>query len=241
MKLKHDLKLIFFISAITFAGHPTYTDDAFSLGSGAFEIEILSEFYKHDYSKELTIPIGLSYGISENTDLALGLSYNSSWEGSLSLRSFDDISVELKHIFLNDFLKIGVKPFITLPTGNTDKGFGKGKVNYGAYLLVTKEWEGLHLHTQFGYTRNNNIVQEKTDLWDYSIAVEKFLTEKLSAVFEFGLAKNCCYEPVEHTRFILGGVIYQLNESLTLDIGLMRGLSEVDPNFGLMTGLTIGL
>lgn len=240
MNLKNDFKILILLSTITFAGHPLNTDDAFSLEEGAFEIEILSEFYKYQNTRELTLPVGISYGIFKNTDVVIAGAYNSSWDGSLSAKSFGDITVELKHILVNDFLRVGVKPFITLPTGDINAGFGKGKVNCGAYLLLTKEWEEFHVHSQFGYTRNNNIVDEKPDLWDYSVAIEKFLSDNLSTVFEFGIAKNCCYESVEYSKFILGGFIYQYNNIITIDLGLMKGLSESDPDFGLMTGVTLG-
>jgi len=232
---------LFVFTSVLFAGQPLNTDDAFSVGKKNIEIEILSEFYHYGNEREFSIPIGFSYGLFESTDIIIGGSYNSSWDASFTFSSIDDITVELKHIFVNGFFKIGIKPFVTLPTGDTNEGFGKGKVNYGTYLLITKEWQDFHIHTQFGYTRNNNIVGEKPDIWEYSIAAEKFISEDLSTVLEFGIAKNCCYEPVKHTKFILGGFIYQYNEVIAIDIGLMRGLSESDPNFGLMTGITIGL
>ena len=106
---------------------------------------------------------------------------------------------------------------------------------------MTKEWEKLHIHTQFGYSTNHNVIGERPDFWEYSLAVEKFLSSKLSAVIEFGIARNCCIEASELAKFFLGGIIYQISETFTLDIGLMKGLTDNNPNFGLLGGITIGL
>lgn len=241
MKLHENIKFFFLVSSIVFAGHPLNTDDAFNLGKNSFEFEFVYEFYDYDAIMEMTIPITVSYGLFNNSDIVFSLAYHKSWDDNFTLNSLGDATIELKQILYDDLLRIGIKPFVTLPTGDESIGFGKGKVNYGTYLLLTKEWEELHIHTQFGYSTNHNVIGERPDFWEYSLAAEKFLSKKLSTVIEFGIARNCCFESLEHTKFLLGGIIYQIDDMFVLDLGLMKGLTDDNPNFGLLSGITLGL
>lgn len=222
------------------AGHPLNTDDAFTVGTNGKQLEIISEYYSYGTSYEVAVPVAFTYGLFKYTDLVVSVSYHRAWDNSFSTDSFNDIAFELKQVLYDNILRIGVKPFITLPTGSEEKGFGKGKLNYGTFLLVTKEWENLHLHTQFGYTRNNNIVNEKLDLWEYSIAIEKFFTEKFSTVLEFGISKNCCFINPEQSKFILGGIIYQWDSTVTFDLGIMKGFDRPHADIGVLLGATLG-
>lgn len=227
-------------SSMFFAGHPLNTDDAYSIGKNNFEIEFVAEVINHRSEWEFAVPIALSYGLIENLDLSLITSHHKVWDNNSSQNCLNDLFFEVKYIFWNDVIRIGVKPFLSIPVGQEEKGFGKGKVCYGSYILLTKEWETFHIHTQFGYSRNNNNIGELPDLWEYSIALEKLLSEKISAVFEFGISRNSFPGVSEHPTFLLGGFMYELNENLILSLGLMKGLNQNEANYSLMSGLTFG-
>jgi len=228
------------LSSLIFAGHPLNTDDAYAIGKNNFEIEFVTEVINHRSEWEFAVPIALTYGLFENLDLSLVTSHHRVWDNNSSQNCLNDLFFEAKYIFWNDVIRIGVKPFLSIPVGQEDKGFGKGKVCFGSYILLTKEWEAFHIHTQFGYSRNNNNIGELPDLWEYSIALEKIITDELSAAFEFGISRNNYSYNSEHPKFILGGIMYELKQNLILSFGVMKGLNHNEANYSLMSGLTLG-
>jgi len=241
MKKKKIILIIYaVISSALFAGHPLNTDDAYTIGKNNFEFEFVTEFINHRSEWEFAVPIVLTYGLFENFDLSLTTSHHRVWDNYSSQNCLNDFFIEAKYIFWEDVIRIGAKPFISIPIGQEDKGFGKGKVCFGSFLLLTKEWETFHIHTQFGYSRNNNNIGEVSDLWEYSIALEKLISEKFSAVFEFGVSRNSFPGISEHPAFLLGGFMYELNEIIVLSLGLMKGLNEIEANYSIMSGLTLG-
>lgn len=63
-----------------------------------------------------------------------------------------DLSFEVKHRFHEkDGLSLGVKPAVTLPTGDEERGFGTNKPSYGLTFIVTKEIEPVTFHFNAGY------------------------------------------------------------------------------------------
>ncbi len=228
------------LTSLIFAGHPLNTDDAYAIGKNNFEFEFVSEFINHRNEWEFAIPIALTYGLSDDLDLILNVSYHRAWDDRNSQSCLNDLFFEAKYIFWDDVIRVGTKPFISIPIGQEDKGFGKGKVCFGSFLLLTKEWEDFHIHTQFGYSRNNNIIGEISDLWEYSIALEKIITDELAAVFEFGISRNRFPGSSNHPKFLLGGVMYEFIEDIIFSLGVMKGLDEIEANYSLMSGLTIG-
>ena len=76
-----------------------------------------------------------------------------------------------------DGLSFAIKPGITLPNGNEDKGLGNGKLSSGAVFITTKEIKPLAFHLNLGYTRNGYKLQadkaaNRNDIWHTSLAAE---------------------------------------------------------------------
>ncbi|MFH1903282.1 MAG: transporter [Candidatus Omnitrophota bacterium] len=117
----------------------------------------------------------LCFGLNDKTDLVLGIPYQ--WvtvkedEASASENGFGDASLELKwRFFEKDGWSLALKPGLSIPTGDKDKGLGSGKVNYGLYFITTVEKGNTALHFNAGYGRNENDFDEEEDLWHLSLA-----------------------------------------------------------------------
>ncbi|MCZ7601453.1 MAG: transporter [Melioribacteraceae bacterium] len=241
--MKGFLNIIFIslplITLISNAGHPLRTEDGFPLGTNSFEIEIVSEYYDYSNNSEISLPISFGYGITSSTDILVGFSYHKYWDDRNNFSSFNDILIELKQMIFTEDVRFGIKPFISIPSGDEAKGFGKGKLNFGMMILLTKEWEKFHIHTQLGYQRNNNVVNENENLWEYSIALEKLFSERFSGLLEFGIARSCCPDYIEPPKFISLGASYLLEENLAVSMGILKGIHSVDQHLGLTGGITI--
>jgi hypothetical protein len=142
--------VLFALAGKTYAAHPLITDDTGTQGRGKGQIEFIGE-YGHDKDDGVTtksfeaptVPF-LSYGISDIVDIVLGLPYQrvktEEGGGSSTVRGLSDTSIELKWRFHEkDGLSFAVKPGLSLPTGDENKGLGSGKVSYTMYFITTKK------------------------------------------------------------------------------------------------------
>ena len=75
-----------------------------------------------------------------------------------------DISLEVKWRFYEkDGLSFALKPGISMPTGDEEKGLGAGRVGYRIFFITTKEIAPWAFHLNLGYIRNENkAMNEKT-------------------------------------------------------------------------------
>ena len=185
----------------------------------------------------------LSYGITENVDVVLGIPYQ--WfkvkeDGEIISREkgLSDISLELKWRFYErDGWSFALKPGATFPTGNEKKDLGTGRVTYSIFSITTKEIEPLAFHLNLGYMRNENKFDERKDVWHISLASELKLIKDLRLVTNIGMERNPDRTSHKHPAFILGGFIYSISENLNMDIGMKGGLNKPETDLTILAGI----
>lgn len=186
----------FSLFTVSHAAHPLVTDDTGTQGKGKFQIEVNSEFtFDKETADGVTtketggeVATILSYGITDNTDVVLGLPYQ--WfkvreDGDVVKKEdgISDMSLEMKWRFYeHEGLSLALKPGITLPTGDEDKGLGTGRMTYGMFFITTKEIEPWAFHINLGYTRNENKADERKDIWHASLAGELEVVKDIKVV-----------------------------------------------------------
>ena len=147
-----------------------------------------------------------------------------------------DIGIEIKWRFYDrEGLSLALKPGITLPIGDDEKGLGDGKTSYGLAFISTREIDPIILHLDVSFTKNR---RELRDVWHYSLAAEYRATRKLRLVGNIGGETNPDRNSNTHPAFILGGLIYCLQENLELDLGIKAGLTQAEPDYHVLAGLT---
>ena len=253
--VKRILSLLLFLlplfSTSVFAAHPLITDDTGTQGKGRFQLEVNSEV---NYDKESEAGVKtkttggevatmLSYGITENVDVVLGIPYR--WfkvkeDGEIISREkgLSDISLELKWRFYErDGWSFALKPGATFPTGNEKKDLGTGRVTTSIFSITTKEIEPLAFHLNLGYMRNENKFDERKDVWHISLASELKLIKDLRLVTNIGMERNPDRTSHKHPAFILGGFIYSISENLNMDIGMNGGLNKPETDLTILAGI----
>ena len=234
-------------SGSAFAAHPLITDDTGTQGKKKYQIEVNGQ-YGQDKSEGVTqnstqLATGLAYGITDNLDISIGVPYLSlrtkTADGSITDQGVSDVSVGLKWRFYeHDNFSLSLKPAVTLPSGDEDKGLGTGRATYSLYLILTKEIAPLVFHLNLGYIRNENKLDQVQDLWHASLASEYKIVKDLKAVINFGMQRNTSKLSGTHPAFVLGGLIYSISENFDFDIGYKYGLNNDEIDHTGLVGLT---
>jgi hypothetical protein len=253
--VKRILSLLLFLlplfSTSVFAAHPLITDDTGTQGKGRFQLEVNSEV---NYDKESEAGVKtkttggemgtiISYGIIDNVDIVLGVPYQ--WfkvkeDGETISREkgISDITLELKWRFYErDGWSFALKPGVTFPAGNEKKDLGTGRVTYSIFFITTKEIEPLAFHLNLGYMRNENKLDERKDMWHFSLASEVKLIKNLKVVANIGAERNPERVSHKHPAFILGGLIYSIVENFDVDIGIKGGLNKPETDVTILAGI----
>ena len=241
-----------------FAAHPLITDDAGTQGKGRFLLEVNSEFgYDKERAEEVTtketgVEVAglLTYGLTENVDIVLGLPYQ--WtktkEDGETVSDVDgvtDLSLEAKWRFYeNDGFSFALKPGFTLPTGNERKGLGNGRPSYALTFITTKEIEPWAIHLNLSYFHNEYRLREdkaanRRGIWHVSLAGELEVIENLKAVANIGVERNSDKESNRHPAFILGGIIYSISENVDIDFGLKKALNKPETDYAILLGMAL--
>jgi hypothetical protein len=231
--------LCFFSNA--HAMHPLISDDAGTTGTGKFNLELNAEYANDNGDSETQIAATLSAGIRENIDLVASVPYLFTRidEGAETLKEdgLSDITLELKWRFYEkDGLSFALKPGIILPAGDEGKGLGDGKAAYSLHFLTSKELDPVTLHLDLGYIRNG---EELRDIWHYSLAADYGISKPLRLVANIGGETNPDRESNVHPIFLLGGLIYKINENFSVDLGLKTGLNKAEADYTVLTGIIV--
>jgi hypothetical protein len=257
---------VFIFPTSAFAAHPLVTDDTGTQGKGKYQIEVNSEFtyekerqYNPDEEKWETkketggeLATVLSYGITDNTDIVLGLPYQ--WkktriDGIVTTDKAEqgdgiaDMSLEVKWRFYEkDGFSLAFKPGITLPTGDEKKGLGNGRASYGIVFITTKEIEPWAFHLNLGYTYSSYKLQADRDanrkgIWHISIASEVEIIKDLKAVANIGIERNPDKTSNTHPAFILGGLIFSISDNIAIDFGVKGGLNKPETDLTFLAGI----
>jgi hypothetical protein len=234
--------------SVSSASHPLITDDAGTLGKGEFQLELNAE-YVHDRQDGVTasgteVAAALTYGLADPVDLVIGVPYQfvsvEGGGGSESENGVSDISIEAKwRIIEHNGLSFAVKPGVTLPTGDDEKGFGAGKTTYSIFLIGTKELAAWEFHLNVGYLMNENKNDERKDIWHASIAATYDVSYDLKLAGDVGIESNPDKESNTAPAFILGGLIYSVSDSVDVDFGLKAGLNRQETDYSALTGVTL--
>lgn len=241
-----------------YAAHPLITDDTGTQGKGKFQLELNGEYgWEEETEAGVTIKetgsemaVTVSWGVSEHADIVIGVPYTDytvkedgttvASEGGVS-----DVSLEYKHRFFDkDGLSMALKPGISLPTGEEEKGLGNGKTSYSAFFITTKEAEPWAFHFNVGYVRNEYRLDadeeaNRKDIWHVSLAAQVEAVKDLNFVANVGVERNADKTSDTHPAFGLAGIIYSVNDDLDLDLGVKAGLNDTETDYTALAGLAV--
>ena len=243
IKISTAIIIILFAKCL-FAFHPLITDDAPTIGKGVIQFEASGDYGRDRVDSRVEQSCRLAavpaYGLLANLDFFLGIDYTFLWQGHEETgRGISDIFFESKWNFFNwGPLHFTLKPGITFPTGDYTKGFGAGECGYYILLLTTISMERVHFHMNFGYTRNENKIDEFEDIWHVSAAVEIHVAREFRFVADTGAERNP--DPSDDTVpcFLLVGFLWSPSNDIDFDIAYKYGITDPETDHTVIIGVT---
>jgi len=218
------------------AAHPLITEDTGTLGTGRWQLEGTSEGEKARATRQRVWinNFVLGRGVAENADWQIALPWHRDGADGLG-----DVSLDVKwRYFERDTFSLGLKPGVTLPTGDEADGRGTGKVTWGALLIVSYEPAPFAFHAHAGARRNRNKLGERESLTHISAAlVYEIGSVKLVA----DVARNTAPDPAagRAERYLVLGAIWSVRRDFDLDIGIKKGSGSAPVDEALLLGATV--
>jgi hypothetical protein len=247
------------------AAHPFITDDAGTQGAGKWQLELLGQRSRNEHAADagagptlqrsratLFSPV-LTYGLLDTLDLALGVHHlryrvteNEVVTGEAS--GMSDSTLELKWRFYEAGpFSLAVKPGITLPTGNENRGLGTGRASWGVSLIADYEaapwvWLANVAYTRARFRLPQDRADFRDDLWRVSGGAEYIVRQDLRLTGEVGVrtneARNDPFLPGRNGRYAMLGAIYSPTDKIDFDIGLRKGLNRAEADTTFLAGAT---
>ena len=224
--------MLCFVAPPAWAAHPLITEDTGTQGAGRWQLELNVERQKDDSARATQWGTTLSYGLEDNADLQIGIPYTVN-------QGRQDLAVDVKWRFHQQgATSLGLKPGITLPTGDEQRGLGTGKVTAGSLLILSYEPEAWSFHTHAGFRYSRNSVGDRESLLHYSASLWLKPTDKLKLVADLSFDTNPDRSSNNSLRQHVFGFIYSVTKDFDVDAGIRRGNSPAIDR-ALMAGVTL--
>jgi len=233
------------------AALPLITDDTYTQGMGKSQLEVGAAYNGYNSTEgsiannetDLVIFSTLTYGITNSVDVFIDLFYiwsHVQTEGSnVTADGISDTILGVKwRLFEKDRLSFAVKPVVIIPTGNEDEGLGGGRIDYGAYFVLTKEYDPWAIHANLGYVRNENEIDQRNDLWQASLATTYEMVKDLKLCADIGAITNKDKTSEVERSYLLVGLIYSAQENVDISLGVKFGLNNPEKDWALLPGVT---
>ncbi len=231
---------------------PLITDDSGTQGRGKFQVELGGEYDRDretidgmsvdetDYFLTTT----LTYGIAERADFFVAAPYQ--WIGVKNdgvtvsdTNGISDLAAGLKlRFFESKGLSLAAKPAVFFPSGDYQRGLGNGRVGYGALFIISEDLDPWEIHLNLGYLRNENRIDERKDIWSASLAAVYEVEKRFKVCLDAGIATNRDLTSEIEPVYLLGGIIYSVNDDFELSLGAKIALTGAETDYAVIPGIT---
>jgi len=242
-----------------FANYPLATDDTGTVGMMKFQLDTSAEFgWDRATGNGVTTKtdsqsynLGITAGLLDPLDLVFSLPFSWQQVRENNVTVYDqgglhDLSLALKWRFVElGPASLAIKPAVTFPSGDYERGLGAARPAYGATLISTVEVKPVAVHANIGYTYQNytdaDRAANREQLWNLSVAATVEVTKQLLVVAEIGAATNANRACATWPLFVAGGLTYTVLDNLDLELGVKGGLNEPAPDITILSGVTLRL
>jgi hypothetical protein len=233
------LSFLILFGSTAHAAHPLISDDTGTQGVGGYQIEVNTDWLRDADNKTRTATATLTRGLTETTDIFLDMPFALSHPTGLN-----DIGLGLKWRLLeSDGLSVGLKPELSISSGDQQKQLGDGRSGAALTLLTQYElgdWTwlfnlGTELHRYSSATSQD---EYRRYINKASVGLTYQLDDQWLFVMDTGIQSHANKSEKKEPRFAIIGLIYSLSDDAELDVGYKKALNatEIDRQVGI--GLT---
>lgn len=231
------------------AGFPLSTEDTGTLGqdrtkiewnnewavdraSGAREVALVSEFAMvHGLLNTLNGFIAVPYRDVRTYEAA---------DSSAHVRGAGDIKLGLKWRYMEQGgLSLGLKTIMTAPTGDDAKQLGSGKSTQAINAIASYETGPWEFDLDLGYKHNGNTLNQREQLGSISFAVVRGLDSGWKIMADIGAASNKNKRSSQALAYLGAGLSYEMSKAVELNLGVKRGISNVETDFTGLAGVAL--
>jgi hypothetical protein len=223
------------------AAHPLVTDDTGTQGAGNNQLEVNSDHVTaRDGSSQNVGDITYSRGLTDTLDIFADQPMNVS-----APRGIGDTSLGLKwRFFESGSTSMAFKTSVSLANANDDKGFGSGRNNASALLILGQNFGDWNFYYNAGLQSNRFKSPDmqsanRRSLWLVSAATTYAITPQVRAVADIGLKRNADVASKKNPAYALAGMIYSPSAWIDLDAGLKFGLNDASIRRQVGAGITL--
>lgn len=210
------------------AAHPMVTDDTGTQGAGNNQVELNADYITERDGSRATIG-GATYsrGLTDTVDFFVDQPMVLSEQ-----RGIGDTSLGMKWRFFDrDGTSLAFKSTLSMANANEEKGFGSGRHNLSALLILSQNFKAWSFHYNLGIESNRFKSPEmeeanRRSIWKASAATTYSLTPQLKAVGDIGIERNSDIANRKNPAYALTGIIYSPSPMLDLDAGMKFGLND---------------
>jgi hypothetical protein len=217
------LGLLVFAWSQAEAARPLTTDDAGTVGGGAFELEMGYDFSRdEDHTQNQSLGVSIKHGLIQRLDLCLALPYQIQPD-----EEFGDAQIGIKYLLSEETGN--------LPAFSLTLACESGRPDCALTGIASREIGDLALHINLGYMASGLKGEDGVMLCAGAIecALSKSSTLVAELVGELDSDENAL-------EALVGGN-YRISEQVVLDLGIGRGFNTVSAKEGKATlGLTYG-
>jgi hypothetical protein len=232
-------------SPMAFAAHPLTSEDTGTQGNGNWQLEVNADRAKERDTSNANIVANatLARGLGETIDFGVNLPWQRLQNGDdprETQRGFGDASIFIKwRLYEQDKLSVALKPMVTVPTGDSDKGLGTDRSQTGINSIASWGDDTLTVLANAGYTYADNKVGDRKDILNASTAALFGVAEHFRVIGELGTNSNSDMDSAKWPAFANVGVIYSPTDKLDLDIGYRHGLNKAADLYSFGAGVTV--
>ncbi|MBD3380125.1 MAG: hypothetical protein GF408_06665 [Candidatus Omnitrophica bacterium] len=180
----------------------------------------------------------LMYGLTEKLDIIVDvpLKYRTV-DGEKTYSGPDDIQLAAKAVFYDrNGLSLAVSPFVVFPNWGYKYGIGEGRIQSGLSLYGTRKFRALTLTAIGTYKRNENIVNDRLNIYKLYILPWLEINDKLTLTSSFGLERDTNKKNEHYPVYVSGGFLYKLTDFLTLYPSVKVGFQKPEKDITVLMG-----
>ncbi|OGU13560.1 MAG: hypothetical protein A2076_16685 [Geobacteraceae bacterium GWC2_53_11] len=227
--------------------HPLVTDMAQTVEERKLEAETALEYISDDQdgrkASAFKFEETITAGIIPKVDAFIKIPYSrvkvEQGGASNTENGFNDFTIGAKWNFVTvDKTALSVKPYLTLPVGDEDKGFGTGKTGYGASLIATMELDKqLSFDANLVLDHQERKGADSVNTFGGAVAGKFQATKELKALAEVVVSKEDT-DGAKAQSFLTVGAIYEVAKDIDVDGGLRLGLTKETEDYAILAGVT---